>query len=195
MAKKGDKFIVEISDVFQNDTGFRLYRAKGFNSLVFDDKGINKLQKFNAAAIQEEAYAAGMRDAWEAARKIECSIPIKDIVGLFQTDMPGEIYENFTPRDAMTKIAEYEEARENRVSVGDIVKNRKTGEKGIVILVKKDTSGWMGDRFVTYIMTDGNVYITSAPDESLDEDFEKIGERCDDIVALKASIGGFPLGF
>ena len=58
MAKVGDKFIIEIGEVFtakgtymaygceENEYEESLYRVKGFNSLVFDDNGLNKLEKY-----------------------------------------------------------------------------------------------------------------------------------------------------
>ena len=43
MAQVGDKFEIEIEDVFENEDGEELYRIKGFRSLVFDEQGIRKL--------------------------------------------------------------------------------------------------------------------------------------------------------
>lgn len=47
--KKGDKFIIEIESEYLDPeigaTPKYLYRIKGFNSLVFDVNGLNKLQK------------------------------------------------------------------------------------------------------------------------------------------------------
>jgi hypothetical protein len=49
MVKVGDKFIIEIDEIFENSGlpfGEKLYRAKGFKSLVFDDIGIRKLTSY-----------------------------------------------------------------------------------------------------------------------------------------------------
>ena len=53
--KVGDKFIIEIAkvyenvlndiDVFETVTSEPLYSIKGFNSLVFDKNGLDKLEK------------------------------------------------------------------------------------------------------------------------------------------------------
>ena len=53
--KVGDKFIIEIAEVYENVLsgihGFKattsepLYRVKGFNSLVFDKNGLDKLEE------------------------------------------------------------------------------------------------------------------------------------------------------
>lgn len=68
MAKVGDKFIVEIGEVFkatgtymaygceENEYEENLYRIKGFNSLVFDDHGLNRLEKY------EPTHVAGPAD-------------------------------------------------------------------------------------------------------------------------------------
>ena len=50
--KKGDKFIIEIESEYLDPeisaTPKYLYRIKGFNSLVFDKNGLDKLQKHEA---------------------------------------------------------------------------------------------------------------------------------------------------
>lgn len=53
--KVGDKFIIEIAEVYENvfsgvdifeaATSEPLYRIKGFNSLVFDKNGLDKLEE------------------------------------------------------------------------------------------------------------------------------------------------------
>lgn len=47
--KKGDRYIFEIEEVHthynDNEKPYKLGRVKGFNSLVFDDSGLNKLLK------------------------------------------------------------------------------------------------------------------------------------------------------
>lgn len=50
MASKGDKFIIEIESTYiaeVGDTPAVLYKMKGFNSLVFDQQGIEKLTPYN----------------------------------------------------------------------------------------------------------------------------------------------------
>ncbi len=69
MYKIGDKFIIEIGDTFNNTERETLYRIKGFNSLVFDEYGLDKLDK--ASEVEEEQWRIGdeimMRnDAWTA---------------------------------------------------------------------------------------------------------------------------------
>ena len=47
MYKAGDRFIIEIEEVFTGKaTGYPQYRIKGFDKLVMDDRGLVKLSKF-----------------------------------------------------------------------------------------------------------------------------------------------------
>ena len=48
---KGDRFILEITDVFSNEDGEVLYQMNGFKSLVFDSKGMDKLEKYSEPSI------------------------------------------------------------------------------------------------------------------------------------------------
>lgn len=45
--KVGDKFEIEIAQVIESVEagGNTLYRIKGFNALIFDDHGLNKISK------------------------------------------------------------------------------------------------------------------------------------------------------
>ena len=47
---KGDKFIIEISDVMTGEDGKTVYRIGPFNSLVFDANGLKKLKKYDEPA-------------------------------------------------------------------------------------------------------------------------------------------------
>ena len=54
----GDKFVIEIGEVYSSGLPFAnddepsiLYRIKGFNSLVFDKNGLDKLKKLEKAEV------------------------------------------------------------------------------------------------------------------------------------------------
>jgi len=102
----GTKYIIEVEDKpfeLLNEDGFtseKLFRVKGFNSLVFDWNGLNMLTPYTEPNLErvkkeaydkgyhdgyfvgdeswkdivhekeEEFYQKGLSDAWEAARKI-----------------------------------------------------------------------------------------------------------------------------
>ena len=65
-AKIGDKFIVEIGDGFVDGDGKRYYRAKGFNTLFFDDLGLSKLEKLK----QDETQSAEGSTTFGALDKV-----------------------------------------------------------------------------------------------------------------------------
>lgn len=63
MAKAGDKYIIEIEEVYHGNPDmkpFELFRIKGFNSLVFDSAGLEKLEKFECAdALPSHGFKLG----------------------------------------------------------------------------------------------------------------------------------------
>ena len=59
------KYIIELEDVpFVKKDGAFLYRVKGFNSLVFDLTGLNKLTPFDKRAIEHDAYENGKKNGY-----------------------------------------------------------------------------------------------------------------------------------
>ena len=114
-----NKYIIEIEEkplcVFDKDTQTyfpRLWRVKGFNSLVFDEEGLSRLEELNSDYINEHfgdlqdtaykkglhdgeskcgycnEYQRGLDDAWKAAKKIfgyeiDGGIPIDEVGRVF----------------------------------------------------------------------------------------------------------------
>jgi hypothetical protein len=110
------KYIIEVEDKpfeLLSEDGFtseKLFRVKGFNSLVFDWNGLNMLTPYTAPDLEQvrkeaydkgyedcrykidlgkvkndafdDGYKCGLADAWEAARKIH-RMPDGDILDLF----------------------------------------------------------------------------------------------------------------
>ena len=66
----GKKYVIELEDVpFVNDLTLlneRLYRVKGFKSLVFDENGLEKLTPIDD--VLREAERKGQNEAWEFIR-------------------------------------------------------------------------------------------------------------------------------
>lgn len=52
--KIGDKFILEIESIFEDDYGNRLYRVKNFKSLVFDEIGLSKLKRIEPVQLYKD---------------------------------------------------------------------------------------------------------------------------------------------
>lgn len=139
MANVGDKFIIEIEEEFHgNDIPNvpiydcnRLYKIKGFNSLVFDENGLGKLEKYEESPYtqsdcdraRKEGYEQGLKDAWEAARKIGDADRKLDkkfrnyLVGI----KSGLVEELLSPDEAISKIKVYEEQKKEE---GEINENK-----------------------------------------------------------------------
>ena len=137
MAKKGDTYTIEIDSVFCDVSGKKLYRAKGFNSLVFDDTGINKLTKgipqqqaqeiyndgFSAgkkagasAGQTEKSYQdgfragkrAGVNYVWDCMKRVFSDYPASDMEDIYDTDVLEEIFEKYKPETALDLLEKYQ---------------------------------------------------------------------------------------
>lgn len=151
----GDKFVVEIEEICECTERnvyaepHTLYRAKGFNTLVFDENGLGRLERLdgdyvneNFGELQNEAYEAGkndgrdevlnwqkgneedaynkgLEDAWELAKKIAEKLQA-DRLEIFNLAYSTEIFQRLTPREALAKFEAYEKSKEE-IKVGDVV--------------------------------------------------------------------------
>ena len=159
------KYIIEIEDepfvrlsALFGEEG--LYRAKGFNSLVFDQFGLDKLTPLDKALSSElgEAYhkgfevgqheattleyQQGLDDAWNAARKIcnepeDGGLPASAVVELFGRN--GSIL-GCSAQNAINKLKAYEEQQKaDESKVGDEVE--AYSGRAIVFGTFTDTKG------------------------------------------------------
>lgn len=146
----GTKYIIEVEDKpfeLLSEDGFtseKLFRVKGFNSLVFDMTGISKLTPYtepdteqvrkeaydkgyddataeigsDEQAIAEKAYQKGLSDAWDAARTLWNTPNRKEIFGhtTFNT-----VLTTLTAQETIEKIRQYEQEKEEEIQVGDEV--------------------------------------------------------------------------
>ena len=154
MYKTGDKFIIEIGEKYETaalyisqigekslDTPHDLYRIKGFNSLVFDKNGLDKLEKYENG--EEDAYQRGLDDAWECAKYILRLGSTKQ-EDIFHCHGDIEILKQFSPSVAIEKIKMYEEQEEQKkdeVKVGDRVRTIKDIDKNGVDVFPIGTIG------------------------------------------------------
>lgn len=133
--KVGDKYIIEIGEEYITETEdandeqcnapVNLYRIKGFNSLVFDNDALNKLEKYYKSANdnKEKWIQQGRDEAWEAAKKIY-NMDVDDFYSVFGTDGAyscNNAFNNFTPQELIEKIKIYEENKKDLIEVGDEV--------------------------------------------------------------------------
>lgn len=65
--KVGDKFVIEVGEIILSKDGKLLYKIKGFNALVFDDVGINRLMK-KSNSTSAEALRKAYENGYDAGR-------------------------------------------------------------------------------------------------------------------------------
>lgn len=134
MINVGDKFVVEIEKVFEQD-GEKLYRAKGFKSLVFDDNVLKKLVPLEEAAnvnMNATRYA-GRAEVWELVKFLD-KTRLGEIEKIF--DIPEDeshpiswIFSH-NVHDILDKYNAWKKS-ESEIKVGDVVKH-KNGRIGVV---------------------------------------------------------------
>lgn len=149
----GDKFILEVGEsyttemLFGNEEGspIRLYKAKGFKSLVFDENGLDKLEKMEEELpipYDEAEYNRGLQDAWELAKGLYLGENQKYSDNQYEKIFGGlglcYVINNYTPQEALAKLEAYEKERAE-IKVGDVVEDR-CGKKVVVTRVSEDKS-------------------------------------------------------
>lgn len=159
----GHKYLIEIEQEYganqrksSCDTvdPIKLYKVKGFNSLVFDEQGISKLKRMpeleqlarqfeEIENIKQTAYENGLHDAWEIAKKIECvsGYDGNELVEIFGTYNVEVIFAKYTASEALDKVRAYEEQKEkavnDEIAIGDeiIVKVLRSNREEIPVIV------------------------------------------------------------
>ena len=162
----GRKYVIEIEQEYSANMRkgssdmvkpIKLYKVKGFNSLVFDEQGLDKLKRMpeleqiesREAAIdiiQKTAYENGLHDAWEIAKKIECmdGYDGDELIKMFGTDDIESIFKKHTANEVLEKIKTYEEQKaktfNDEIKVGDeiVVAVPHTNREILVIVYKID---------------------------------------------------------
>lgn len=128
----GDKFLIEIESVLSDkDLPFEqdLFKIKGFNSLVFDEYGLNKLQKVQNINISEEQ---GMNRIWQVAKAIY-DMDVKDIEKCFGVSGGfWDVLRTFTPQEAKEKLEAWKKEKEE-IKVNDVVHFNGQSNEYIVI--------------------------------------------------------------
>lgn len=156
--KVGDKFVVEIGDIYETTSNLpfedELYKISGFNSLVFNDFGLDKLDKLdsdyitdNFTELQDDLYDSGYVDGmlktWGIAKELfEYSSELYEIFGFNEMNQYMSInyvLNNFTPQQAKTKIEEWEKSKEE-IKVGDVVTDTSNNRNYIVTGIKQDNN-------------------------------------------------------
>lgn len=150
MYKVGDKFVIEIGgeypeNPFENGENGKaptmLYKIKGFNSLVFDENGLDRLEKaknlerlaydegyskaekdyFKQTEVERESalqsgYEKGLYDAWEFWKKLQ-NIEIREdgasvAKNIFDCRDMVEVLRKYSPCEAIDKLKAWEAFQE-----------------------------------------------------------------------------------
>lgn len=89
MYKVGDKFELELAEKVDRADGKELFLIKGFNALMFDDVGLDKLRKIDPRrAIRDanKSYYSGQKDVAETLiRMIDLIVPADAALPPFAT--------------------------------------------------------------------------------------------------------------
>ena len=117
---KGDKFIIELDEQVGD-----LWKIKGFNALVFDDFGLDRLGQL-VQGVDQYSRMKGHQEAWELAQRIEkepCDggftlNDIHDIFGYFSTNFAIKAH---SYAEAAAKVEAWEQKKEKEIRVGDVV--------------------------------------------------------------------------
>ena len=89
-----------------------------------------------AEKAQEEAYQKGLSDAWEAARNV-VALSTVDRREVFGSEYMYSILEKHTASEAIEKIRQYEQEKEEQIQVGDEVKGKYGTTAGMLGIVTR----------------------------------------------------------
>ena len=64
--KVGDKYIIEIEEVIRRNGAPQIARVKGFNALVFDKNGLEKLEPYDGEKVYLKGYENGYKNGKNA---------------------------------------------------------------------------------------------------------------------------------
>lgn len=157
------KYVIEIEEkplcVFDKDTQTffpRLWRVKGFNSLVIDEEGLSRLEeltsdyinehfgdlqdtayqkgyadgkKFSVGeAVKRAEYDKGLEDAWECVKKLYLSGMSKELFGRYF----NAFIQEYSARQAIEMLKAHEQKKDDKIEVGDEVEVLNSGNKYLI---------------------------------------------------------------
>ena len=132
--KAGDKFVCEIKEVINCERA-TLYRSN-FNTLVFDDYGLDRLPKYEEPD-NKEGYKKGCKDTWGMVKEIGLMAYSEKIETFGYADL-SMILEIYGPKEAADLLMAYKKEKQE-INYGDEVKH-PSGHTGIVVHVNHDKS-------------------------------------------------------
>lgn len=139
--------MLEIGEVYNAENGqfpSKLYKVRGFRSLVFDDEGIRKLTEVcNIGSIAKEGYQDGMNNLWKAMQnfvQMYCGLENSRLLDYFGIKAEwgdttlDKIFESLTPQQFIDKVNSYFEP----IKIGDEIKDITTGDTMYVMRIEEE---------------------------------------------------------
>ena len=211
------KYVIEIekrpfrrADSISVDFSEELYRVEGFNSLVFDKHGLDKLEPLTPDYINEhfgelqdqayrkgcedteklwkcpssenEHYQKGLEDAWELAKKLiwRSSPKDREAMGIEIETDESEILLNYSVHEALDKLTAYEQKQKEDAERIMFGDGLKTKECGFKCIALSNETN--GEVYVW--REDCVAYMDSA------KRFVKTGETFPELAALLEKMKG-----
>lgn len=120
MRKTGDLFVIEIAEeIVGKESGFTKYRIKGFDSLVFDEKELAKIETIHRlqdlvprAWNDAKKYGADM--AWDCVKALG-ELNTYELLSLFDNTSIQFIVEHYSAFEVMHKLAELKNTQNPKV--------------------------------------------------------------------------------
>ena len=148
------KYVIEFEDkpIIKND-GRKLYAAKGFNALMFDEHGLGNLEKYSTEPLinackeafdkgRKEGHKSGMKDAWVLAYHLFHKMTISKAEELLGTE-----FKNMTEVDPEEVLARFLKSEMNgEIQIGDEVTTSSSAFYGrhakmVVTCIEKNDGG------------------------------------------------------
>ena len=138
------KYIIELDDRIKLVTSVGVTE----NGVVYTTSDyVHNLEELNSdyinehfGELQDEAYQAGLNDAWEAAKKICCNPPVgldyDTLNEIFGTRHLISVMAELSAGEVIDMIKAYEDKRSDRIEVGDEVKHDIQGI-GVVTRIRE----------------------------------------------------------
>lgn len=170
---KGDKFIIELDEQVGD-----LWKIKGFNALVFDDFGLDRLGQL-VQGVDKFSYNKGADDAWELVKKLFNMESESDIADAFNYEFTNtySVLGWLPYKAAAEKVEAWEKKKSKEVRVGDVCRRNGDGKFLVVTRFRDDGVGYM------YC----NGVVHEVPTEWFKNNFTKTGRHID-IEAVLAQI-------
>lgn len=139
----GKKYVIELEDDgFFNHWREKLYRVKGFNSLVFDKIGLNKLTEINDDPAYKNrfqlGYNEGFNKGYKEGIKLSRSLALMTYKELEEANIP----QNFWDYDFESLSMKYDlwkKHKDQKIKINDVVQCDIAKKKLFVMDIEEDS--------------------------------------------------------